>query len=115
MLGSNTVTSFISFFRSRLSKPALYFIFLALALGLLETLVYFNFSLFRSLSDRTLLMSALFRHRSQTELLFVGSSRFNDGIAVKTFLHEFRQDQSPAWKGFNASVTGANLARLDTS
>lgn len=95
------------------NRPLRYFIALAAALLLLEVVVRRNQGVFESLTDRLKLKGAMFNHRRPTEILFLGSSRFADGISVKQALLAFNRAHGTHWRGFNAAITSANLARME--
>jgi hypothetical protein len=102
------------FFRRLAANRALhYFLALAAVLLLLEVVVRRHQAVFESLTDRLKLKGAMFNHRRPTEILFLGSSRFADGISVKQALMAFNRAHGTHWRGFNAAITSANLARME--
>lgn len=54
----------------------------------------------------------MFSYRSQTEILFLGSSRFSDGISAKVFREQLEYS-GETLKAFNGGITGATMERLE--
>ena len=55
----------------------------------------------------------MFQHRDQTEVLFLGTSRFMDGVSPKIVMINVNKSFNSKWSGFNAGTTGSNTKRLE--
>lgn len=53
----------------------------------------------------------MFSYRPQTEILFLGSSRFSDGVSAKVFREQL-EHSGETLKAFNGGITGATMERL---
>lgn len=94
-------------------KPALYFSYLAITLIVFEVFLIPSSFIFSNLTDRIRLKSAMFKFRSPTEILFIGSSRFKDGISPKIVSEVFNKTETVRWSAFNGATTGTNMKRLE--
>lgn len=93
-------------------KAIKYFIYLGATFILIEIFLYATPFIFANLIDRARLKSAMFNFRDETEILFLGSSRSQDGISPKVIEQNLKGSTIETWKGFNGSITGANIHRL---
>jgi hypothetical protein len=64
-----------------------------------------------AVSNRVEFKAALFDGQPETQLLFIGTSRFNDGISPK-IVSEVLNGRGRAWRGFNASTPSSSLEAL---
>lgn len=94
-------------------KSLCYFGFLFIILISLELLFNFSSVIFSNTTDRVKLKSAMFEFRGETEVLFLGSSRFKDGISPKLYSRHLLETSVKDWRGFNGAITGANIERLE--
>ena len=95
------------------SKPAKYFICLLIVFLLFEILFNCFSNIFSNTTDRIRLKSAMFEFRDKTEVLFLGSSRFKDGVSPKLFSKHLDSIDSKPLRAFNGAITGANIERLE--
>jgi hypothetical protein len=95
------------------SKPARYFSYLLVTLIIFEAFLIFSSAIFSNLTDRIRLKSTMFNFRNPTEILFIGSSRFKDGISPKIVSEVFNKNRTVKWSAFNGATTGTNLNRLE--
>lgn len=95
------------------SKPAKYFICLLIVFLLFEILFNCFSNIFSNTTDRIRLKSAMFEFRDKTEVLFLGSSRFKDGVSPKLFSKHLNSTNSKPLRAFNGAITGANIERLE--
>lgn len=93
-------------------KSLSYFGMLILVLLLLELLFNFFAVIFSNTTNTIRLKSAMFSHRAQTEILFLGSSRFSDGVSAKIFREQL-EHSGETLKAFNGGITGATMERLE--
>lgn len=94
-------------------KSLRYFGFLFIILIAIELLFNFSSVIFSNTTDRVKLKSAMFEFRGETEVLFLGSSRFKDGISPKLYSQHLLETSGNDWRGFNGAITGANIERLE--
>lgn len=94
-------------------KPAKYFICLVIVFLLFELLFNCFSNIFSNTTDRIRLKSAMFDFRDKTEVLFLGSSRFKDGISPKLFSKHLDSIKGIKLRAFNGAITGANIERLE--
>jgi hypothetical protein len=97
-------------------RRRLVFFLLGLAVSVLalEFLVRWNATLFEGASHRGLAKAAMYELRPRVDLLFLGTSRAQDGISpwlVTRALGEVASERSQ-WAGFNAAFTGSSLGEL---
>jgi hypothetical protein len=95
------------------NKPALYFSYLVATLIVFEVFLIYSSFIFSNLTDRIRLKSAMFEYRDSTEILFIGSSRFKDGISPKIVSEVFNKNGNVRWSAFNGATTGTNMNRLE--
>ena len=96
-----------------MKKSVIYFLIMGSIVLSLELLLYFTPFIFSNLTERVKLMSAMFNYRSDTEILFLGSSRFKDGISPSVVMDNINDSLKTDWKGFNGAITGADIYQLD--
>ncbi len=103
------------FFKSSNSKQKAlpYFGFLLVIFIALELLFNTASVIFSNTTSRVRLKSAMFEFRGDTEVLFLGSSRFKDGISPDLYSKHFLEISGKNWRSFNGAITGANIERLD--
>jgi len=53
----------------------------------------------------------MFTNKDKTEILFLGSSRFSDGVSAKVFREQLESSELHI-KAFNGGITGATMERL---
>jgi len=94
-------------------KSLRYFGFLFIILISLELLFNFSAVIFSNTTDRVKLKSAMFEFRGETEVLFLGSSRFKDGISPNLYSKQLLENSGTTYRGFNGAITGANIERLE--
>lgn len=101
-----------------MSLPArrllLFLLGLVIACVILEGVVRWNAALFEGASHRGLAKAAMCELRPRVDLLFLGTSRAQDGISprlVSQALAEVAPERSD-WLGFNGAFTGSSLGEL---
>jgi hypothetical protein len=65
-------------------------------------------ALIAAVAHRVAFKVAMFERQPETQLLFVGTSRFNDGISPRAVTSAL----GAGWRGFNASTPGSSLEAL---
>ena len=95
------------------NSPKKYFVWLLAVAIAFELFVTLTSGVFSNLTDRIKLKAAMFNHRKQTEILFIGTSRFKDGVVPSQVLSVINQKSNLTWSGFNGATTGTNLKRLN--
>jgi hypothetical protein len=112
------IVNLVQFHQAGMTKSAcrlLYFVFgFLLALGLLELLVRQNAHLFEAASHRALAKAAMFEKHPRVNILFLGTSRTQDGVSpdlVTRALGEIAPKLGEV-RGFNAAFTGSSLDSL---
>lgn len=96
-----------------LTKPAKYFLGILIVFLVFELLFNCFSNIFSNTTDRIRLKSAMFDYRDKTEILFLGSSRFKDGISPNLFCVHLDSISKIEMRGFNGAITGANIERLE--
>ncbi|MDH5729193.1 MAG: hypothetical protein OEZ58_09400 [Gammaproteobacteria bacterium] len=95
-------------------KTIAFFVVLAITIASVELLTRLNEASVFSLQENILLKLQMFRLQDKTDILFIGSSRAQDGIEPEVIQHELAQQHSQ-WKNikvFNGASPGASLKRL---
>lgn len=95
------------------NKSTKYFLCLILTFLLIEIGLNAGAIIFSNLTDKVKLKSAMFNFRDDTEVLFLGSSRFKDGISPKIVMSTLNNSQKTKWTGFNGATTGTNIKRFE--
>ncbi|HEX5362719.1 MAG TPA: hypothetical protein VFW59_00470, partial [Gallionella sp.] len=91
-----------------------YFLLTITLFAVLETGIRVHETSVASLQDSALIKLQIFSLRSKTEILFLGSSRSQDGVNP-TLVAETLSKLNPQWentKAFNAAAPGSGLRRL---
>jgi hypothetical protein len=94
--------------KSRLTKFLVLFVLIVTAL---DIFVDVNGSYFYALSDKLLLKTAILERAPDTKVLFLGSSRFVDGIEQKKFTDELEVVTGLKYKSLNGATTGSQGER----
>lgn len=100
----------IRFFKD---KPIRYFVGLGIVFVLFELVLMSSPTVFSNLTERINLKSAMFQYRDTTQILFLGSSRFKDGISPKLVSRVLQEKCSQEIKAFNGALTGTNIQKLE--
>jgi len=98
-------------------KPFLYFLLILLIFGSFEYSVRQNEKAFISLEDGELLKLQIFARRKKTDLLFLGTSRTQDGVNP-SLIAQLVASKKDSWIGvnsFNGAAAGGGLTRLNYS
>ncbi len=95
------------------NKTSRYFFGLFIIFVLIEVVVRFSPTVFSNLTERIHLKSAMFEYRDTTEVLFLGSSRFKDGLSPKIIEKQIKDSLGLSIKAFNGALTGTNVQQLD--
>ena len=82
--------------------------YLGLVFVILEVGVRMSSLVFENITDRVKLKSAMVLSRDQTDVVFIGSSRFKDGVAPSIVSSGIEGNP----KVFNGATTGTNLKRM---
>ncbi len=94
------------------SRLIIFLILFALILGAFEIFVRANGKYFFSLSDRVLLKTAILERSTDTPVLFIGTSRFLDGIDQGAFSDALKKETGQRFKCFNGATAGIQGARF---
>jgi len=94
------------------SRLIIFLILFALILGTFEIFVRVNGEYFFSLSDRVLLKTAILERSTDTPVLFIGTSRFLDGIDQGIFSDALKKETGQRFKCFNGATAGIQGARF---
>lgn len=95
------------------NKPLRYFIGLGVVFVLFELFLMASPTVFSNLTERINLKSAMFQFRDTTQVLFLGSSRFKDGISPKLVSKAIQQRYNTQINAFNGALTGTNIQKLE--
>lgn len=94
------------------SRLIIFLILIALILGVFEVFVRANGKYFFALSDRVLLRTAILERSPDTRVLFIGTSRFLDGIDQTQFSETLEKRTGQYLKCLNGSTAGIQGARF---
>ncbi|MEO0415938.1 MAG: hypothetical protein AAF226_13405, partial [Verrucomicrobiota bacterium] len=94
------------------SKLVKFLLGLALLLFLTEWIVRANAPYFHALSDRMLLKAKILERAPETKVLFLGTSRFLDGINHLQFSDELEELTGEEWKSLNGATGGLTGDRI---
>ncbi|MCB9426617.1 MAG: hypothetical protein H6584_06270 [Flavobacteriales bacterium] len=95
------------------NKPLRYFVGLGVVIVLLEVLLNLFPIVFSNLTERVRIKSAMFQNRNSTQILFLGSSRFNDAIAPKKIVQFLENNNDIKLRAFNGAFAWNNIQNLD--
>ncbi|MDH5425313.1 MAG: hypothetical protein OEY29_09985 [Gammaproteobacteria bacterium] len=96
------------------NKAALYFLILILIFFLIETTIRFNEDSVFALQEKALVKLQMFVLRKQTDIVFIGSSRTQDGIEPDVITHTLGSlnPNLQSINVFNGGSAGSSLDRL---
>ncbi len=94
------------------SRLIVFLILFALVLGVFEVFVRANGKYFFALSDRVLLRTAILERSPDTRILFIGTSRFLDGIDQTQFSETLEKRTGQHFKCLNGATAGIQGARF---
>ncbi len=94
------------------SRLILFLILFTLILGVFEVFVRANGKYFFALSDRVLLRTAILERSPDTRVLFIGTSRFLDGIDQAQFSKTLEKQTGQSFKCLNGATAGIQGARF---
>lgn len=89
------------------TRRTLYFFISLIGLIVLLELIARNTAYISSLTNRVRLQSTMYTEREPTEVLFIGTSRFKDGLSAKQIQYELNNKYELDWKFFNGGTAGS--------